>query len=551
VAEEHKSFLEEIRRRRIVVSDMSPDVRIAATGGALMLALALMVEVARAHLGHDVAIATQTAPQITFAILPWGTVVAWLVGEWLISTLVFAGVMRLRLAVAGIVVIALGLALVAYLDEVPRGASLILLAPAVLLAGHLVARRGRMGIGGLLGFAALASTCVTVTIVVLYNAKRDSSIPHWFGVAGMIIATVGLFMAATDITELAQVGIEVLTGRFERWFENGALATVFAGVGMAVNLVVVWVVLRTSDRLDVIDHDHELIAGLAMLVFLILVVGMFDVGKTFDVPAHLSYGSILLYVVMFLAALVLSYTLSIVVPIVMGRHLTGQDVNLSNMSDRFGNGFMRVIAVVFIALFMRYGERSESRFRIFGFAACAAIFGTAFWNRDGDPDLIFGHGVVAGSVFLLVLTVLIPSMRAHWKQICRLVGVANFSLAAIQLLAYLFLAGPGKFEGQAVLSATIVAVALGWDIVTSGSITNAHTDGVPRFSRVAFFVSYIAMVGMLFMLSSTGRLFYFGAVAESGFASEGLVADGLMLIGAPMVLYLFALQLRAEFRSTE
>jgi hypothetical protein len=447
------------------------------------------------------------------------------------------------------VVIALGLALVAYLDGL-RGSSFILLAPMILLAGHLAARRGRIGKAGLLVLAALASSCVTATIVVLYNATRDTGIPHWFGLGGMLIAAVGLFMAATDITELTQVGVEVLTARFERWLKSGALATVFVVVGMAANLVVVWLVLRTSEKLRLIDHDHELIALLAMVVFALMVVAMLETGKTFEVPTQLTYGTIVLYVVMFLAVFLSSFLLAILIPMLSRRQLTQDDINLTRMSDAFGHGWMRLFAVLLFVSFSRFGERSVNGFRIFGFATCAAIFGAAFWNENGDPNLIFGHGVVAGSVFLLLLTASLPSLRKHWKQVCRLVGIANLSLAAVQLVAYLFIAGPGKFEGQAALSAMIVAVALGWDIVTSGGITNAHTEGVPRFSRVAFFVSYIAMVGMLFMISSTGKLLYFGRVSETGFASEGMVADGLVLVGAPMVLYLFAVQLRAELRGS-
>jgi hypothetical protein len=540
---EQKTFLAEIRRRRIVINDMPPDVRLAAASGALLLLLALLLEVAHAHLGHDVYVGFKSG-QGEEAFVPWGSVIAWMVGEWVILTLIFAAVLRLKRALLAVAIIFLFFAATLLLGAVDTRSLGILLGPALLLAGYPAIRKGLLKARGSFVLAAVAAALPMATISLLYNTVRDSSLPAIFVTFSLVFAVIGLWMAGTDIAEIAQVAAESLTGACSPHLRTADRSALFVSASLAVNLTATWFVLRTTGTLHLIDRHHEAYTFLATAVAVLLLWAILSVNPRLQISPHLGYSTLLGYVVTYMAATLAFTEFSILFPLLRWKRLDVGSINFDTIDNQFARHLLPIVTLVLLLLFLRFGRRSTRAFRILAFATCAVAFACTTSTQVETSNLILGHSAAAGSVLLLLGAACVPRLRSRFVRLCALLAIAKLSLAALQMATLVFDAGPGRFEGQAAASAAIVAIALGWDILTSGDLTNGNTSGMPRFSRVAFFASYIITVGLLFMLMRTGLVFTLGRAAEP-FNSEGYVADGIVIFGAPMIFYLFAIQLRS------
>jgi peptidoglycan/LPS O-acetylase OafA/YrhL len=291
-------------------------------------------------------------------------------------------------------------------------------------------------------------------------------------------------MAGTDIAEITQVGVEAVTSRLAPLLKTDRRAGLLALLGMAANLAAAWGVVHTMGWMSGKDLHDEAVALISMAVGGMLLWGLVANNKKLQVSAHLSYGSLLLYVAMYMLVMLIFVVGDAMYAMVVQHSLRYDQVDFDVLLDRFAAFLLPLLTMGLFVLFLRHGRRSVKAFRVFGFATCAALFACALFRRDGSSSVLFGHGVVLGSLVLMVLGTRLPWLRHQWRALCRLLFIANVSFAVLQLVALIFRAGPGKVEGQAALSAVIVGMALGCGV---GHTYVRRPDQRPLREPAAFF----------------------------------------------------------------
>jgi hypothetical protein len=155
--------------------------------------------------------------------------------------------------------------------------------------------------------------------------------------------------------------------------------------------------------------------------------------------------------------------------------------------------------------------------------------------------------VIAGlSVFLLGWSRMANRSREFRDQAVHLFLALNicFLLAGGLLITYHHASSAS--EESNIIKGIVILLVLTLDIVISGHITNRSSRSFPRNSRVLLYLGYILLVGLLvFSLSSlTTRL---GSTRVSDFDSEDLVGSGILFLGIPFLLVVFASRTAALF----
>lgn len=172
------------------------------------------------------------------------------------------------------------------------------------------------------------------------------------------------------------------------------------------------------------------------------------------------------------------------------------------------------------------------------------------WTPDTAPWLGYeGLKAVAGIVTIAVIVVAMATRKLQtWAQPIRLLLSMTIALQILTWIDSLYggavhQSGAAAVTGQLALAAAVVLVlALSWEFATSGeSVTNGHRRRFPRDSRVMLFLGYV-------VITATTSVFFssIGEVddgkwhlLESQFEAENWVRDGLLFLGAPLVITIF------------
>jgi hypothetical protein len=92
----------------------------------------------------------------------------------------------------------------------------------------------------------------------------------------------------------------------------------------------------------------------------------------------------------------------------------------------------------------------------------------------------------------------------------------------------------------ALFAAVVLVVALIWELASSGEgLTNLHSAGFPRDSRVMVYGGYILLVSTAVLFYSSLRDAESATLLEAQFDAEEWVREGILLLGVPLVITLF------------
>ncbi len=530
-AAEATSFWGEIRSRMIIGTPMDAGVRVTFLLGALTLVVAMGVDVVRSFLGP---------PVTTLAgVFPLGALAVYAIGQFVVFTLYFSALLQVKrhtrniaLAITALVVFATP----ALQDFRPFDFVLLLPLAGVWVFGDT---KDQLVHGAALKPAAIAAAAMSLVFVVAGLFGQDVILIEQSGGAA-IIAAVGLFLASTDIAEIVQVGGDAVA---ERLRSVSAPLLALAVCVAALLSCVVSADILAQHGIDAASIASALGTGVAPVVWFGLVYWMIvSVGRkrALIVRPHVPYLILLIVVIgcglAFYGGVLARFLAD---PATYDpAHLLGYD----QVKD------VGILLFLFFTIaFLTRGRGSEHAFVLYGYGASVSVIWFIDFSTSGDTIVVVPFGVALVSLLVVVIAFLWPKTRDRFADVCELLIATNLAFAGYALLAAVFMGAPTTFEEGSLLQALIVIVALGWDVLTSGHVTLRESPALPRPARVSFFVAYICLVALLVMMSSAASFVIPGTTTpvEHVFESEGFVAVGLHLFGAPMLLFLFAVRMRA------
>lgn len=147
--------------------------------------------------------------------------------------------------------------------------------------------------------------------------------------------------------------------------------------------------------------------------------------------------------------------------------------------------------------------------------------------------------IAALSLLFLLWSRKINRTREFHDQAVHLFLALNICLllAGGLLTTYHYASSVG--EESNTIKGIVVLLVLTLDIFISGHITNRSSRSFPRNSRVLLYLGYILLVGLLvFCFASLTT--HLGATRVTAFDSENLVESGILLLGVPFLLVVFA-----------
>lgn len=111
-------------------------------------------------------------------------------------------------------------------------------------------------------------------------------------------------------------------------------------------------------------------------------------------------------------------------------------------------------------------------------------------------------------------------------------------------LSDVFPAAIGASVRSSLVGGVVIVVALFWDVATSGEeVTNVHGVRVPRHARVLIYLGYVMTVACAVLFFTTLKAAPGSPSMEQMFESEQWPWLGILLLGTPLVLTVFALRL--------
>ena len=214
------------------------------------------------------------------------------------------------------------------------------------------------------------------------------------------------------------------------------------------------------------------------------------------------------------------------------------------------------LAVLGVLLMRRDGRAATAGL----FITAAAISFICYWNPGflvGNPRWLVGAqldglssalGLLA--VILALALILTRRLRPRHGPLFRLVLTLLVGLFLLEILHDLvFGAVVGAAEKFSVTQAVLLLAALFWDIAMSGeSITNRHGRHAPRHTRVLIYMGYSMLVASWILFFSSFRGEEAGAAGLLFGSSEELPSLGIELLGVPLLLTFFTVNLGAWIR---
>ncbi|MGP6157395.1 MAG: hypothetical protein ACLPYS_07795 [Vulcanimicrobiaceae bacterium] len=520
------SFWEHIRARMTAVASMDRDMRVTFVLGALILLLAMAIDVAHGHLGPAV--------PLLGGALPLGIVVAYVLGQYLVFTLLFKGLLQIprRARKIALALAAACIFVVPTLEGLHFQDFLFIVPVAALW--YYARSKEQFSSAEALVPAAVASAGLSLAFAITALTGQGALLYDLSASAGLL-TIVGLFVASTDIAEMVQVGGDALAER----------ATSSSPLVAAASVCAAALVAALVGRVAVGSFEQSaFVEGLAVVLAFALVFWMLmSVGKKrgLAVRAHLPYRILLAVLVAF------GVSLNAALVVHAGRHLLEPQTH-GIFSFAEVAAAVTLLAIFFVAGLLSVGRRSIACFLFFGYGSIVAIFWLMGFDAQGSELVTAPFGVALASPMVLAVAALWPKTRERFRAVCRLVISLNLAIAAYVLVAIVFLAGPERFPENSLPQVLIIIMAIGWDMLTSGEITNAHSARCPRDARISFYIAYVSLIALLVMVSSASGIVVFSAVHAVGpaaFNSKTFVGYGLLLFGAPLLLLLFAVRMRS------
>jgi hypothetical protein len=528
-----------LRRRIIVISTMERSVRITFMSGAALVVLAIIVNIFHDRLGPEVTTAVGTVPLGALAILALGEFAAFFFVA--LALVLLRG--RARLIVHGAM---LAVAVVFMAGNAFDALSFAILLPIAMLWGFgLLAERQRWSDRDAV-LAALSISFAGMLVIITYlSTGRELLIVSALALQG-VLAMFGLCMAATDIAEIAVVTVEGFAGMAAGIIRRGWVAVLFALFAISANMLLP---LATSSQSGV-GFAYNLGGGIGIAIWLAAIYWMVISRRKrlASVHPHIGYRTLFLVVGFYFIALQAGVALRY-----LSDPLTYSAKYMFSYQQVFQ--FTTLGFLAFVVLFFVLGRRSETLFVGLAYAVSVGMFIFHYFTSGGSNIVFMTVSVATFSLLLIMLAPLSGKLRAHFRTLCLIIADLNLSFVAYGLLAALFfqLGGHGHGGALSVGQALVVLAALAWDIVNSGeAITNKHSDAFPRLGRVAMFMGYVMSVALLVMVSTASHLVNpLTGEAMKGLDSEGLVAVGLILFGAPFVFVMAMLRLRNLLASAD
>jgi uncharacterized membrane protein YwzB len=522
---ERVSFWEHIRSRMVTLAPMDRDVRFTFQLGAITLLVAMLVEVARGHLG----------PQLLLAggALSLGIVAVYALGQYLVFTLYFKGLLQVQRRARNV---ALALTtLCAFVIPTLEGLKvqdLLFVVPFAAL-WYYAGAKDQLPASAAVRPAALASAGVSLVFAVAAFTGQDVLLYDLSASAGLL-TIVGLFVASTDIAEMVQVAGDVIS---ERATSGSAMLAAASVCAAALAAALVGRVATGSFDASAFIEGLAVVICCAVVFWILLSVGK---KRGLVVKPHVPYQILLAVLV------TCGLALNAALVVHASRHLVEFERQSMFGFDEVADAAM-LLSLFFLTGLLTVGRRSSGYFLFFGYGSLVAVFWLIGFNEQGQELVAAPFGVALGSLIFLVVAALWPKTRDRFGAVCRLLVSLNLAIAAYELVAIVFLAGADHPEGS-LPQALIVVMALGWDVLTSGEITNSHSARLPRNARVSFYIAYVSLVALLVMVTSSSSIVVFTAERAVGpalFKSETFVGYGLLLFGAPLLLLVFAIRMRA------
>jgi hypothetical protein len=523
---EATSFRQELRARMIVGTPMDAGVRLTFLLGALTLVIAMGVDVVGGFLGPPVATFAGSIPVGALAILT--------TGQLMVLALFFNGLLQVKRRTRNV---ALGITtLIGVVFCPPDLIDYALLLPIV---GFWVfaATKKQFTQPDAVKPVAIATAAMGLVFVLAETFGRADMLIS-FSLFELIPAAIGLFLASTDIAEIAQVAGDAATATL-----RSASASVLVLITCAAALLscTVAIVFVAHDGTSGEPVSFVYGTGCTPIIYFSLIYWMIvSVGRKreLSVRPHLRYITVFAVVVLCSLAFFTGGTVHMIV-----------DPKTDLMSTNLFSLVEVLVAslsllVLLTIAFLTWGRRSEDAFVFLGYGSTVSVVWLTYCLNPGDSLKMAPFGVGVGTLTLLLVALIWPKTRSRFSQICKLLIATNLAFSAYALVAGAF-GVPSSFEAGTVLQALIVFVALGWDILTSRHVTLNESPAFPRTARVSFFVAFISTVALLVMMTSVIHL-HPSSPAEAAplFESEGYVRLGLYMFGAPMLLYLFAVRMR-------
>ncbi|HEX4218778.1 MAG TPA: hypothetical protein VHZ02_10445 [Acidimicrobiales bacterium] len=104
----------------------------------------------------------------------------------------------------------------------------------------------------------------------------------------------------------------------------------------------------------------------------------------------------------------------------------------------------------------------------------------------------------------------------------------------------------------ALFAAVVLVLVLVWELASSGEgLTNLHSSGFPRESRVMLYGGYVLLVSAAVLFYSSLHDAKSATLLHSQFDAEEWVRDGILFLGVPLVITLFLIGLKRWQQASE
>jgi hypothetical protein len=511
--------------------------------GALTLVVAMIVNVLSKHLGPAI--------HVTLGSIPLTALIVFTIGQFGVLTLCFKGVLLLQKRTRLFVLLAFALGILVSSATLRLNlVDAILALPPVALA-LFANQRERFTTSNAWWPALAGAAGMTIAFTVAARTGNDVLLFRLASFAALF-AAIGLFMASTDLAEIAQIGSDAIADQLI--FKPGTRGTMIIIGGVVASAVACFVIGAAAMHIPAswtplpgtflgtgftagqfLDAAESMLIDLSLLYWISISVGR---GRNLWIKPHFPY----LVVFAVVALCTLLYYVADVQWFV--NELSTSNIATSN-ELMIAQGALLTISIAGLLI---AGPRSPVAFLAFGFGSVIAVLWLFEWSRDTFGSVTLPFNVSLGTLGFLIIALLWPKTRDRFPVIGRMLISLNLAIAAYSIVSSVFLSVPMRLHDGTIVQASIVIAALAWDVLTSGSITRPHSDRFPHNARTSFFIAYVSLVALFVMMSSAMTLAnpkVPGTNLEDVFDSELFVYLGLLLFGGPMLIFLFFIRMRA------
>ncbi len=164
-------------------------------------------------------------------------------------------------------------------------------------------------------------------------------------------------------------------------------------------------------------------------------------------------------------------------------------------------------------------------------------------NFDNAPYMGV-EGIRAAAAIATAILVLYAIAARKVEQWTVPIGLTLVALVAIQLLTWidsLFGATLNETAKTSLLAGIVCVLALTWEFTTSGeTVTNPDTTRFGRSTRVYLYLGYVLLVAVSVLYYGDLHAEKGGELLESQFDSVEWVREGILFLGLPIVMAMYA-----------